>query len=248
MSNRNVVAVRHTRFVDASRIRLAVLDTGGTTVRDDDVALTAFVEALAAYGAGPDVPGFEDRLTFVRRTMGRARIDVFRVLLPDEERARAAHRVFEAAVEAAVAQGGVEPMPGARDAIEALREAGIAVCLATGYSQRTLDRIVEGIGWRNVVDAAIAPAHGRRGRPYPDLILSAVMQLGIDAVSEVAVVGDTVSDLVAGRRAGAAIVAGVLTGAHRRDDLARAPHTHLVDGIWDLPILVLRDSVPLTAA
>ncbi|MEX2255702.1 MAG: HAD family hydrolase [Acidimicrobiia bacterium] len=229
-------------------IKLVVLDTGGTTVRDDDVSLTAFVEALAAYGAGPDVPGFEDRLTFVRRTMGRARIDVFRVLLGHESRAQAAHQVFEAAIESAVAQGGVEPIPGARGAIEQLREAGIAVCLATGYSQRTLDRIVDGIGWRDLVDGALAPGQGRRGRPHPDLILSAVMEFGIDSVAAVAVAGDSVSDLLAGQRAGASIVAGVLTGIHDREDLARAPHTHLVKGVWDLPGLVLRDAAPLTAA
>jgi phosphoglycolate phosphatase-like HAD superfamily hydrolase len=33
-------------------------------------------------------------------------------------------------------------------------------------------------------------------------------------------------------------VAGVLTGAHDRDTLAGAPHTHLVDTVADLPALV----------
>jgi phosphonatase-like hydrolase len=233
--------------VDLARIKLAVLDTGGTTVRDDDVALTAFVEALAAYGAGPDIPGFDDRLTFVRRTMGRARLDVFRVLLGDESRAYAANRVFEAAVESAVAQGGIEPVPGAEAAIRALRDAGIAVCLATGYSQRTLDRIVGAMGWRRLIDGALAPGPGRRGRPHPDLVLSAVIELGIDSVAQVAVAGDSVSDLVAGKRAGASVIAGVLTGAHRYDDLSRAPHTHLVEGVWDLPDLLVPGYAPLSA-
>jgi phosphonatase-like hydrolase len=234
--------------VHTPRIKLAVLDTGGTTVRDDDVALTAFVEALAAYGAGPDIAGFDDRLTFVRRTMGRARIDVFRVLLGDESRAQHANQVFEVAVESAVAQGDITPVPGAEQAISALRDAGIAVCLATGYSQRTLDRIVDAIGWHDLVDAALAPGPGRRGRPHPDLILSALIALGIDSVGEVAVAGDSVSDLVAGRRAGASVVAGVLTGAHRCEDLVRAPHTHLVEGVWDLPDLLIPETAPLSAA
>jgi phosphonatase-like hydrolase len=180
--------------------------------------------------------------------MGRARIDVFRVLLGDESRAQHANRVFEAAVESAVVQGGIEPVPGAADAISALRSAGISVCLATGYSQRTLDRILEAMGWRELVDAALAPGPGRRGRPSPDLILGAVIGCGIDSVDQVAVAGDSVSDLVAGVRAGASIVAGVLTGAHSRADLARAPHTHLVEGVWDLPDLLIPESVPVSAA
>ena len=47
--------------------------------------------------------------------------------------------------------------------------------------------------------------------------------------------GDTASDLVAGTAAGAAVVAGVLTGAHGRDQLAAAPHTHVLDSIADPP-------------
>jgi phosphonatase-like hydrolase len=239
--------------VHTPRIRLAVLDTGGTMVRDEEVALTAFVEALAAHGAGPDVEGFDDRLTFVRRTMGRARLDVFRVLLGEESRARHANRVFEAAVEAAIAQGGIEPVAGATEAIAALGDAGIRVCLATGYSQRTLDHIVEAMGWRELVDAALAPAPGRRGRPHPDLVLSAVMALGIDSVDQVAVADDSVAGLLAGRRAGASVIVGVLTGSHGCAELARAPHTHLVEGVWDLPALLVPgllvpDPVPLSAA
>jgi hypothetical protein len=41
---------RHTCHV-RNRTRLAVLDAGGTAIHDDDIVLTAFVEALAAYGA-----------------------------------------------------------------------------------------------------------------------------------------------------------------------------------------------------
>jgi phosphoglycolate phosphatase-like HAD superfamily hydrolase len=47
-----------------------------------------------------------------------------------------------------------------------------------------------------------------------------------------------VSDLLAGTRAGAGVVAGVLTGAHSRDDLATAPHTHIIDSVADLPAVL----------
>ncbi len=50
--------------------------------------------------------------------------------------------------------------------------------------------------------------------------------------------GDTANDLLAGHRAGASIVAGVLSGAHDKDALAAAPHTHLLASVADLPDLL----------
>ena len=61
------------------------------------------------------------------------------------------------------------------------------------------------------------------------------MALGVDDVRSLAVAGDTANDLLAGWRAGAGVVAGVLTGAHGRAELEAAPHTHILDGIADLP-------------
>jgi phosphoglycolate phosphatase-like HAD superfamily hydrolase len=94
------------------------------------------------------------------------------------------------------------------------------------------------LGWRDLVDLSLSPGDGVRGRPFPDLILTAVMRLEIDAVQEAAVAGDTASDLVAGSAAGASIVAGVLTGSHGREQLAAAPHTHLLDSIAEFPAIL----------
>ena len=71
------------------------------------------------------------------------------------------------------------------------------------------------------------------------MILTAVLRLRIDDVAEVAVAGDTTSDLIAGMRSGASIVAGVLTGAHSAEELAEAPHTHLLGSVRELPELLL---------
>jgi phosphoglycolate phosphatase-like HAD superfamily hydrolase len=71
------------------------------------------------------------------------------------------------------------------------------------------------------------------------MILTAVLRLRIDDVAEVAVAGDTASDLLAGTRSGASVVAGVLTGAHTAEELGDAPHTHLIDSVAELPGIVL---------
>jgi phosphoglycolate phosphatase-like HAD superfamily hydrolase len=61
------------------------------------------------------------------------------------------------------------------------------------------------------------------------------LRLGGGAVSELAVVGDTPSDIGSGRRAGAGLVAGVLTGRSSREELAEAKAAVILDSVAGLP-------------
>ena len=215
-------------------IRLAVLDMAGTTVRDDGLVELSFSAAMAEVGR----PAGEAELEHVRRTMGQPKIEVFRAIVGDEATAQAASAAFDRAILAAVGRGEAGALPGAESALDRLRQAGIRVCLTTGFASGVRDAIIDHLGWRSRIDLALAPSDAGRGRPHPDMILTAVMRLGIDDVREVAVAGDTASDLEAGTRAGASVVAGVLSGAHDRRTLAAAPHTHLIDDIGGFPDVV----------
>ena len=220
-------------------IRLACLDMAGTTVRDDGIVEVAFSDAVHGLGIEPGTPRHAEVIEHVRATMGQPKISVFRTIFAgDEELASDADRRFEAAYGSRVAAGQVAPLPGAREAIDSLRDAGVLVCLTTGFSTTTRDALLDVLGWRDAVDLVLAPSEAGRGRPFPDMILTAILRLQVDDVRAVAVAGDTASDLEAGHRAGAGIVAGVLTGAHDRATLAAAPHTHLLASIADLPPLV----------
>jgi phosphoglycolate phosphatase len=217
-------------------IRLAVLDMAGTTVSDGGVVERSFVEALSGMGFDPDGAEMQTHLEYVRATMGQSKIVVFRAVFGgDEERAQDANRRFEAAFDGAVSRGEIEALPGAETALEAFRARGARVCLTTGFSSGTREQLMDVLGWRDLVDLSLSPGDGVRGRPYPDLVLTALMRLEVDAVQDVAVAGDTASDLIAGSAAGAAVVAGVLTGAHDRGQLSEAPHTHVLESIADLP-------------
>ena len=54
----------------------------------------------------------------------------------------------------------------------------------------------------------------------------------------VAIVGDSPTDLEAGNRAGAGLVIGVRSGSHTEDTLRAAPHTHIVDSVADVPAVL----------
>ena len=224
-----------------SGVQLACLDMAGTTVEDGGAVEQAFVAALDAMA----IPG-ERRagmLGHVRETMGTSKIEVFRALFGDEERAQRANHAFEIAYESGI--DAVRPIEGAAETIEGLRARGLRVALTTGFSARTRDLLLEALGWTCIADLVLSPSDAGRGRPFPDMVLVAVLRLRIDSVRAVAVAGDTVADVVAGIRAGASVVAGVLTGADDRTRLLEAGATHVVDSVVALPNLL--DTVASTS-
>jgi phosphoglycolate phosphatase len=215
-----------------TRITVACLDMAGTTVADDGTVIEAFTAAITEQNL-PEA-AYDQAMTDVRSSMGQSKIEVFRRILGDEASAREANEVFEDHYAAAVLRGAISAVPGADDTIMRLRDAGVRVCLATGFSPVTRDAIIDRLGWGALIDLALSPADAGRGRPWPDLPLTALLRLRGGAVSELAVVGDTTSDIESGRRAGAAIVAGVLTGASSRADLEQAGAPLILDTIADL--------------
>jgi len=203
-----------------TRITVACLDMAGTTVSDDGVVLEAFAAAIATQPL--PAAAYHQAMAAVRSSMGQSKIEVFRRILGEEAMARKANEAFEDHYAAAVQAGQVSAMPGAEETFASLRRAGVRICLATGFSPATRDAIIGRLGWDGLIDLALSPADAGRGRPWPDLPLTALLRLRGGAVSELAVAGDTGSDIESGLRAGAAIVAGVLTGASTRADLEQA--------------------------
>jgi phosphoglycolate phosphatase-like HAD superfamily hydrolase len=71
------------------------------------------------------------------------------------------------------------------------------------------------------------------------MVLTAFLRTAVaEDVRQLAVVGDTSYDMLSGVRAGAGVVAGVLTGAHRRDALSEAGATHVLGSVAELPTLL----------
>lgn len=219
-------------------IDLAVLDMAGTTVADDGLVVRAFEAAATAAGLPAEGPERDEARAYVLETMGQSKISVFRALLGDEDRARAANDAFEAAYDSLIDEAGVTPIPGAAEAISALRADGVRVALTTGFSRATQDRLLAALGWTDLADLTLAPSDAGRGRPYPDLVLTALLRLRVDAVDRVAVLGDTTSDIATGLAAGARVVAGTLTGAHDEEQLRAAGATHVVPSVVEFAELI----------
>jgi phosphoglycolate phosphatase len=235
--------------VDGSaRITLACLDLAGTSVADGGVVERAFAEALATQGVVPGTEAYGGSMARVREARGQSKLAIFRQIFSDDDRARAANHSFERAYDSIIDRVGLTPIPGAEAAMDKLSDAGVRVCLMTGFGRATLGRVIDTLGWWKRADLLISPDDaGGRGRPYPDMILTAALRLQVEDVRHIAVCGDTTSDILSGHRAGASIVAGVLTGAHNQTQLETAGATHVLESISGLPDVILRTTAVIPA-
>lgn len=222
------------RLRPSAPIELVVFDMAGTTVRDDGVVEQAFERAAQRTGVADRMP-WEQALGYVRDTMGQSKIDVFTHLSGgDLGLAQRATLSFEEAYAEIAAESGVEVIEGAAELFADLRSAGLKVALTTGFAPATRDAILDALGWHDLVEVALSPVDAGRGRPAPDLVLTALLRTGASCVQAVAVLGDTESDVRSGRSAGAGLVAGVLTGAHGRQALENAGADHVLGSVTEL--------------
>ena len=208
----------------------------GVTADDGGILERAFTEAFATQGIVPGTAAYARSMVHVHQTRGQSAVDVFRALFPDAPgRAEAATLAFDRSYRLAVDRSGLAPMPGAAEALQQIRGSGVRVCFITGLSRGLVGLVLDTLGWWRQVDLVLCPEDAPRGYPWPDPMLCAMLRLGVTDVRETAYAGGTESGILCGRRAGAQIVAGILTGGHTRDRLQRAGATHLLGSFAELP-------------
>ena len=208
----------------------------GVTADDGGIFERAFTEAFATQGIVPGTAAYARSMVHVHQTRGQPPVEMFRGLFPDAPgRAEAATLAFDRSYRLSVDRFAIEPMAGAPEALDAIRAAGIRVCLLTGLSRSLLGLVLDALGWWRRVDLVLCPEDVPRGMPWPDLMFAAMLRLGVASVSEAALADGTESGVLCGRRSGAGYVAGILTGGHTRDRLQRAGAMELLGSIAELP-------------
>lgn len=113
----------------------------------------------------------------------------------------------------------VRPLPGATELLSYLTRAGVPWAIATSgrIESASLSLRLLGIG----SDVPIVTRDQvRHAKPDPDLFLAAAERLGVE-ISQSVVVGDSIWDLLAARRA-RALGVGLLSGGYGREELERA--------------------------
>jgi HAD superfamily hydrolase (TIGR01509 family) len=111
------------------------------------------------------------------------------------------------------------PLPGARELLRTLRDAGVKHGIATSGRRPEIDSSLDclGVGPDTIV---VDRGSVERAKPAPDLFLRCQQRLGV-APDDCYVVGDAVWDLLAARRAKMLCI-GLLSGGYGEDELTRA--------------------------
>jgi len=115
--------------------------------------------------------------------------------------------------------GDVRPLPGTLELLARLTELGCPWSIATSGRMETAGPILERLGIPKSVPI-VTRDQVERAKPDPDLFLAALERLSVRA-ADAYVVGDSVWDMLAARRAGVLGV-GVLSGGYGEDELERA--------------------------
>jgi phosphonatase-like hydrolase len=225
-------------------VNLVVFDIAGTTAKDDGLVLKAAQRALVDMGIEPGSAKYEAATAHINSTMGQRKIDVFlHIFNQDKAEANAAHELFVANYQNLVASGEVAEFSGVSSLFHALRAASIGVAITTGFPRAILNVIIEGLNWRELIDFDIAADEVENGRPAPDMILRSLAAYNQAndlelTPQDIAVAGDTESDMAAGVAAAAQFIVGVTTGDRSEEQLFAAGATHVLHDITKLLALV----------
>jgi len=109
-----------------------------------------------------------------------------------------------------VKEQGVTILPGARELLTALKEAGIPRSVGSSTPRVNLDAIFETTGLGELFDAVVSANDVIHGKPAPDVFLKAASFLGVESAKCV-VFEDALFGIEAAQRAGMKVVAVATT-------------------------------------
>ena len=126
----------------------------------------------------------------------------------------------------------VGPLPGARELLRYLTEADVPWAIATSGRMETAKPTLDALGVDRERVAVVTRDQVRRAKPDPDLFLAAAERLSVN-ISHAVIVGDSIWDLLAARRAHALGV-GLLSGGYGPEELERAGAYRVYEDTQDL--------------
>lgn len=197
--------------------RLALFDCDGTLIDGQASICEAMELAFAAHGLAPPPRGD------VRRAVGLSLPVAVRLLVPDKPMDLHDKIVakYKQEFRAARTEGRLsQPLvPGIREVLDGLRDAGWVLGVATGMSDRGLKHCLE-VNEITDLFSTLQTADRHPSKPHPSMARAALLETGTEAASAV-MIGDTVFDIDMAVSAGVRGI-GVDWGYHEAGELTAA--------------------------
>lgn len=194
-------------------VRAVIFDIDGTLMDTNYVHVEAFARAFRELGR--EVPR-----SAIHKQIGKGSDLLLPALLGDDEpaaeRADTRHSELYAELED---QG--YPLPGAKELLASLARRRIPIWLATSAKPEQLEYLIGALEADGRIAGVVSSGDVEASKPAPDIFAAALERAGCRP-DEAVVVGDTIWDVIAAKRAGLRTV-GVLTdGAFSRAELEEA--------------------------
>lgn len=219
-------------------VSLVCYDLAGIVI-DNEIVVRAFAEAIATLGIVAGTEAYTRSMVRFDQGRGRSPADVLRDLFAsDEARAQAASLAFDRSFSAAVERFGVTASPESLASFSKVSAADLRVCPLTTLSRGAAGGLLDQLCRQGPADLALSADNAPRGFPWPDLVLTAMLRLGVGDVREVVMVTASEAGLMAGHRAGAGLVVGVTRDRKRLASMREAGATHVLDDVAALPELL----------
>lgn len=126
----------------------------------------------------------------------------------------------------------VRPMAGARELIEALKDRGHRVVLASSAKAEEVDHYLDLLDARELADGWTSSADVERTKPAPDLVHAALERIDGEVASAV-MIGDTPWDVRAAAEAGVETIT-VITGGFSEQELREAGAVAVFESVAEL--------------
>jgi beta-phosphoglucomutase-like phosphatase (HAD superfamily) len=223
---------------DTPSVSLVCCDLANIVI-DGSVVERAFAEAIATQGIVAGTEAYVRAMVRFDRARGRSPAEIMGEFFDtDEPRAQAASLAFDRSFRAAAERFGLTAPSETVAAFGKIAGIGARLCLLSMLSRSAVGVIVDRLRQQGLADLVLGADDAPRGFPWPELVLTAIMQLGTGDVHKVAMVSATENGLLAGYRAGARLIIGVSEDPRRLAALRKAHATHVIDNIAALPDLI----------
>ena len=127
----------------------------------------------------------------------------------------------------------VVPIEGIQTFLSRLRKYGFYTALATNDERKDTEAILNHLGMGDLFDTILCAGEVNLPKPHPETVFAICRQLGVDP-KEAVMVGDSVADMMTGKRAGVALTVGILEGGVTpREELEKVADL-VVNSIRDL--------------
>jgi HAD superfamily hydrolase (TIGR01509 family) len=192
--------------------KTVVLDVDGTLMDTNYLHVEAWARAFE--DVGHRVPRVE-----LHRQIGKGSELLIREFLDDDgkvEKIQGLHSEYFADL-----QHHGHPLPGAKELISSLLEAGHAVWFATSAKDEELDHHLQELEAEGKLHGVVNSSAVENGKPAPDIFEEALKRAEASADDTVAV-GDAVWDVESAKGAGIRTIAVLSGGAYDEEDLREA--------------------------